>query len=97
MGLFRQKIALESLEDRVRKLEHEVEDAERHAKLMRLEWEETYDKVRHAMSRFAKRDALAKKENGPDLPLGPEVPTDDGLDSISRSILLRRGVLRQAE
>jgi len=83
--------ALDRLEDRLRTLETKFDDLDRLNRKLDLEFTELYDKVRHQMSRMAKRDALARKND--DDP--PELEQDDlpfpDADPISRSILLRRG------
>ena len=90
MGIFRQQLALDRLEDRLRSLEIKCDDFERRGKSLDLEFTELYDKVSHQMSRMAKRDARAKKENGGEPPLDTETHHSDGLDPISRSIMMRR-------
>ena len=91
MGLFRMQKALDRLEDRTRTLELKCDDLERAKRTLDLEFTELYDKVRHQMSRMAKRDARNAKANG-------EIPEDlipssplDALDPISRAIHERRG------
>lgn len=67
-----------------------VADLQRELKKLDLEFTDLYDKVRRQMGRMAKRYALDAKER--DDPEDPE-PVDeveDGLDPISRKILLRR-------
>lgn len=91
MALLGKNKALDRLEDRLRALELKYDDLDRTNRKLDLEFTELYDKVRHQMSRMAKRDALARKNNGDE----PEEPQDDlpfpDADPISRSILLRRG------
>jgi len=91
MAIFVNSKATDRLEDRLRALEVRFDDLDRSSRKLDLEFTELYDKVRHQMSRMAKRDAAAKKENGPD----PEYETEElpfpDKDPISRSILLRRG------
>lgn len=91
--MFREKKAVESLEDRCRKLEHRCEDLERHNKALRLEWEETYDKVRRSMSRISKRVAVDAKEAAEPLVDNQPVSDESGLDPISADILRRRAGL----
>jgi len=83
--------ALDRLEDRLRALELKFDDLDRLNRKLDLEFTELYDKVRHQMSRMAKRDALARKNDTDP----PELEQDDlpfpDADPISRSILLRRG------
>jgi len=88
--MFKQKLAVETLEDRCRSLEHRCEDLERSHKGLALEWEELYDKVRHQMSRMSRRSKADAK-------LAPEIedePSGDtggnSVDSVSERILRRR-------
>ena len=97
MGLFATQRTLDRLEDRIRSLELKCDDLERSNKSLNLEYIELYDKVSHQMSRMAKRYSRAKV-NGDEPPeVDPTPEPDDGIDPISRSILARRGVRRQAE
>jgi len=97
MSIFGRKHATDRLEDRLATVENLCADLQRAKRSLELEFTELYDKVRHQMSRMAKRDAAARKD-GEELPLN-ETPTDPfpDTDPISRSILRRRGVRRQAE
>jgi len=92
MGLFDKQRAFDRLEDRLRSLELKCDDLERARKSIDLEFTELYDKVRHQMSRMAKRDARANKtdEETSDIIAAPN--SLDSVDPISRSILLRRGM-----
>lgn len=92
MGLWANKIAFESLEARLRELEHRCDRADHHAKILRLEWEETYDKVSHQMARMSRRAKADAKLNGNEPPLDPVIEPDDGVDPISKSIMMRRGM-----
>ena len=89
MGLFGNKIAAPSIEERLGELESDVRTLRSANKHLELEWEELYDKVRRQMSRMSKRSAVDAPplSNGEDLEV-----VDDGLDPISRSIMLRRGM-----
>jgi len=80
--------ALGRLDDRLEKLADGVTDLERSMRALKLEWEETYDKIHRLFGRIAKRQAI----DHPAPPLPPEVPEApaDGLDEISRAILARR-------
>lgn len=91
MGFFQQQRALDRLTDRLKAVADDVSDLQRGARKLDLEFTELYDKVRHQMSRMAKRDAMAAKVNGDDTPDDEPV---DNLDPISRSIMLRRGMPR---
>ncbi len=92
MGVFSQQKALDRLEDRLRSLELKCDDLERAKKSIDMEFTELYDKVSHQMSRMAKRYARAEKtgENEPEVPENSEL--FPGLDPISKSIMMRRGM-----
>ena len=83
--------AVEELAVRIAELDLEVRTLKTANKHLELEWEELYDKVRRQMSRMSKRSAV----DAPPLPNNEDVlETGDGVDPISRSILLRRGMPR---
>jgi len=90
MGLFATQRTLDRLEDRLRSLELKCDDLERAKKSLDMEFTELYDKVSHQMSRMAKRYSRAEKTNGGEPELDTETPPSDGLDPISRSIMMRR-------
>ena len=81
--------ALERLEDRFDTLTTQVNELESANKRLQLEWVETYDKVRHQLSRMARRGDLS---NGKD----PIENVDDAatgepkMDPISEKIHARR-------
>jgi len=90
MSIFARQKAAERLEHRLGKLENLCSSLEREQKKLDMEFTDLYDKVRHQMSRMAKRDAVAAKENGGDPPV-PEVDDQFAhLDTVSRSIMMRR-------
>lgn len=92
--MFKQtKISTERLEDDLLALRRRVEDLESASKRLELEWTETYDKVRHQMSRMAKRQAVEAKDLNGNLP--PEDANDpySGVDPVSKSIMVRRGMM----
>ena len=89
--MFRQQKAIERLEDDLRKLKNTVEDLERGRKSLELEFTELYDKVSHQMSRMAKRHAVAAKETPEETEIA-SANSLDGIDPISKSIMLRRGM-----
>jgi len=93
MGLFRDNRTLERLEDRIAKLEALADDSERIVRGLKMEYVELYDKVRHQMSRMAKRAAVDEQIRN-----DVEViePPDDGIDPISRDILAHRNAPRPA-
>ena len=97
MSLFGKKTTAIGLEDRLATVENLCADLQRAKRSLELEFTELYDKVRHQMSRMAKRDAAARKDDQ-ELPINdtPPDPFPD-TDPISRSILRRRGIRRQAE
>lgn len=89
--MWRDQKAIERLENRCRRLEDKVDDLERGAKKLNLEFTELYDKVSHQMSRMAKRYARAEKETPIEETEIANANSLDGIDPISRSIMLRRG------
>ena len=94
MGIFQQQKALAALSFRLGEMSTEIQDLKRANRSLELEFTELYDKVRHQMSRMAKRAAVAEKENID----AAEIPAiDGGPDPISAGILQRRGIRRQAE
>ena len=93
MGLFGDNRTLERLEDRIAKLEQLCDDSERTVRGLKLEYVELYDKVRHQMSRMAKRSAIDEQIRN-DVEMIEEV--DDGLDPISRNIIAQRNAPRPA-
>jgi len=97
MGIWRQQRTLDRLEDRLRSLEIKCDDLERAKKGLDMEFTELYDKVSHQMSRMAKRYSRAEKVNGGEPPPPSEPILEDTIDPISRKILERRGIRRQAE
>jgi len=90
MGLFATNKAIDRLSDGLKRLADDVADLQRDRKKLDLEFTDLYDKVRHQMSRMAKRDALASKANGEIPPIGGEVVEDDELDPISAKIHAQR-------
>jgi len=92
MGVFSKARTIDRLEDRLRTLELKCDDLERGRKNLDLEFTELYDKVRHQMSRMAKRDARQQKSNEEEMPTVAAFDSLDGLDPISKSIMLRRGM-----
>ncbi len=95
MGIWRHQRTIDRLEDRLRSSELKVDDLERLNKKLDLEFTELYDKVRHQMSRMAKRYSRAKA-NGEELPVEETLAEpDSGIDPISAKILDRRNRGRQ--
>ena len=92
MSLFRSRKATERLLGRLDAHEERLDDMRRDLRSLKLEWEETYDKIHRLFGRIAKRTAI---DTPPLLP--PEVPTPDpgdGIDEISRKIHERRSMGR---
>jgi len=87
MSLFSSTKALERLQDRIAAQEVMADDLAREVRGLKLEYIELYDKVRHQMSRMAKRSAVDARNNA-------EVETEEvdesGVDPISAEILARR-------
>lgn len=94
MGLFSDTKALERLQDRLAVQEAISDDLAREVRSLKLEYIELYDKVRHQMSRMAKRHAVHNRELVEDEEV---VVADDGVDPISANILALRGVRRKVE
>ena len=90
MSIFAQQKAIERLEDGLRRVEDLCSDLDRSRRKLDLEFTELYDKVRHQMSRMAKREAVARKENGEDVTVEPVDDQYSHLDPVSRSIMIRR-------
>ncbi len=91
MSVFRRQKTLDRLEDRLRSLEIKCDDLERAKKSLDMEFTELYDKVSHQMSRMAKRHAVALKETTEETEIA-SANSLDGIDPISQSIMLRRGM-----
>lgn len=83
--------AIEPLEARLAKQEMLNDDLAREVRGLKLEYIELYDKVRHQMSRMAKRTAVQDREHNADEVLEPAVGV---VDAISAKIHARRGFLR---
>jgi hypothetical protein len=79
---------------RLKDVEERLETVERDFKRLRLEWEDSYDKLRTLMQRIAKRAQAVEKAqetaNESDIPSeSPSLP----LDPVSARILARRNRL----
>jgi len=90
--MWRDQKAIERLEDDLRALKHTVDDLDRARKSLEMEFTELYDKVSHQMSRMAKRQAVASKEPPTEETEIASANSLDGIDPISKSIMLRRGM-----
>jgi len=92
-SLFRSKkqaiLAVERLEDSCTALKGRVDDLESASKRLELEWVETYDKIRHQLSRMARRGDLSNGK-GSD-PIVEETASEETeMDAISQKIHARR-------
>lgn len=96
MSIFATTRTVESLTRRLEEMSVEIDTLKRASRSLELEFTELYDKVRHQMSRMAKRAAVNAKENGEILDDAPPAPPENEIDPISASILRRRGIRRQA-
>ena len=83
-------LAIERLQDSLNALTLRVSDLESASKKLELEWVETYDKIRHQLSRMARRGDLAKT-NGDTDPVEKQSSAEDQIDPISAGIHARRG------
>lgn len=81
---------IEVLEEDLRALQRVVADQESKGRSLELEYVELYDKVKRQMSRMAKRYEVDAKENETTNPPISNASHLDGLDPVSRSIMLRR-------
>jgi len=87
MSIFATPKALDRLEDGLKRLRDDVADLQRDRRKLDLEFTDLYDKVRHQMSRMAKRDALAAKGNGE---ISDPESAGSPIDPISAGIHARR-------
>ena len=97
MGIFATSKDVGRLRSSIADLQDDVQELKRTTRSLELEFTELYDKVRHQMSRMAKRDAMRASVEPiveEDLPLAEPA---NGVDAISQKILDRRarGVIQQ--
>jgi len=85
----RQIAAIERLEDSLVGLKAKVDDLESSSRKLELEWVETYDKIRHQLSRMAKRGTLPDSK-GADVIVEPGANDEPVVDPISAGIHARR-------
>jgi len=93
MGILGKKLAFERLQEDLAKQKCITDDLAREVRGLQLEYIELYDKVRHQMSRMAKRAAVDDRKQ---LEIEVPEPDDDGVDPISAQILALRGAPRSA-
>jgi len=92
MALFATPKALDRLHDRLRLAEDDVADLKRASRKLDLEFTELYDKVSHQLGRMAKRYAARAAADTPDLNDEPVPEALTREQTISQSIMLRRGM-----
>ena len=85
----RTNTALERLEDGLQSLRVAVGELQSTNKRLELEWVETYDKIRHQLSRMARRGDLSKGK-GSDEIVDETANAEPVLDPISAKIHARR-------
>ena len=81
--------AIERLEDSLVILTGKVDALESASRKLELEWVETYDKVRHQMSRMARRGDLSNGKAPPET-LEEGASEEAAMDPISAKIHARR-------
>jgi len=82
-------LAVERLQDSLGDLKGRVADLESAHKKLELEWTETYDKIRHQLSRMARRGDLSNGKD-PEAIVPPEGAEEPEMDPISARIHARR-------
>ena len=82
-------LAIERLEDRLKAFIERVDQLESASKKLQLEWTETYDKIRHQLSRMARRGDLSNGKD-PEVIASPEGADEPEMDPISAKIHARR-------
>lgn len=88
--MWKQQKRVEMLEEDLRALRNKVETLESKGRSLELEYVDLYDKVKRQMSRMAKRYAVDQSENETTNPPTNADSRLDGLDPVSKSIMLRR-------
>jgi len=81
--------AIERVEDSLVGLKAKVDDLESTSRKLELEWVETYDKIRHQLSRMAKRGTLPDSK-GSEAIVDPGANDEPVVDPISAGIHARR-------
>jgi len=82
-------LAVERLADSLSALTVKVDALESASRKLELEWVETYDKIRHQMSRMARRGDLSNGK-GPDPSVDHTATGEPETDTISAGIHARR-------
>ena len=81
--------AIERLDDRLVTVQAKVDELDSIARKLQLEWIETYDKIRHQLSRMARRGDLPKA-NGDQANVDEPASEEPEIDPISAKIHARR-------
>ncbi len=92
MGIFATPKALDRLHDRLRQAEDDVADLKRASRKLDLEFTELYDKVSHQLGRMAKRYAARAAAETPEIDGEPLAEPLSREQTITNSIMLRRGM-----
>ena len=82
-------LAVERLQDSLHALTGKVDALESASRKLELEWVETYDKIRHQMSRMARRGDLGKGKEADEI-VEPGPNDEHVVDPISAGIHARR-------
>lgn len=88
MGFFTTTKTVRRLQERIEELSDTAVDLRRQMRTLKLEWEETYDKIHRLFGRIAKRQAIDHPPAG-SVP-SPDEPRSGAVDEISAKILARR-------
>lgn len=87
------------IEKRVAELEERCESLERANKNMKLEWEESYDKLHHLMARVTKRAVQLRRDQErveTDSQTAPEASESNGGEPLRGNYLGTHGLLQEA-
>ena len=82
-------LATERLEDRLVALKEKVDELDSTSRKLQLEWIETYDKIRHQLSRMARRGDLGNGKPPAEI-VDDDAPEEPQIDAISAQIHARR-------
>ena len=88
MAIFARQKSVREFQESLVKLTDRLDDQQRSIRTLKLEWEETYDKIHRLFGRIAKRTALDAPPPTP--PPDSGAVSSDGVDEISAKIHQRR-------
>jgi len=88
MGIFGNRKSARKVQERLDELSEQLDAHGRSIRGLRLEWEETYDKIHRLFGRIAKRTALDSAPVQP--PVLEQGANETGIDEISAAIHARR-------